>query len=58
MKETRTSPPTYAEVVAEEADKSARLRSLMKQREGLMNRLVELDYSIWVLEEFFRVGSS
>ncbi len=49
--------PDVAEVVAEEADKSARLRSLMRQREGLVNRLVELDYSIWVLEEFFRAGS-
>ncbi len=57
MKEVIISRP-YADVVAEEADKSARLRSLMRQREGLVNRLVELDYAIWILEEFFRTGSS
>jgi len=53
------------EVVPDETDpdssrsfKSIRLRLLMKEREDVMKRLVQLDYSIWVLEEFFRMGSS
>lgn len=36
--------------------KKAQLRLLMKEREGVVSRLVELDYAIWTLEEFFRAG--
>ena len=34
-----------------------RLRLLMKEREDAVNRLVELDYAIWNLEELFRAGT-
>ena len=37
--------------------KAVRLRLLMKEREDAGRRLAELDYTIWVLEEFFRTGS-
>lgn len=37
--------------------KKVQLRLLMKEREDVVRRLVELDYTIWVLEEFFRAGS-
>ena len=32
------------------------LRLLMKEREDVVSRLVELDYAIWILEEPFRAG--
>ncbi|MDG7008718.1 MAG: hypothetical protein JRN06_10860 [Nitrososphaerota archaeon] len=32
----------------------AQLRLLMKEREDVASKLVDLDYSIWVLEELFR----
>jgi hypothetical protein len=32
------------------------LRLLMKDREEVISNLVQLDYSIWVLEEFFRAN--
>jgi hypothetical protein len=37
--------------------KKVQLRLLMKEREAVVARLVELDYSIWVMEEFFRSGT-
>ncbi|MDE1852132.1 MAG: hypothetical protein KGI38_00075 [Thaumarchaeota archaeon] len=41
---------------ASKSFKKVQLRLLMKEREDVVKRLVELDYSIWVLEEFFRAG--
>ena len=35
--------------------KTVQLRLLMKDREELFSRLVEIDFEIWVLEESFRV---
>jgi hypothetical protein len=53
--------PTPREVAPEETHdevsrsfKSVQLRLLMKEREEVVSRLVQLDYSIWVLEELFR----
>lgn len=37
--------------------KRAQLRLLMKEREDVASRLVELDYSIWAIEELFRAGN-
>ena len=37
--------------------KKVQLRLLMKEREDVVSKLVELDYAIWTLEEFFRAGS-
>jgi hypothetical protein len=37
--------------------KKVQLRLLMKEREDVVSLLVELDYKIWVLEEFFRSGN-
>jgi hypothetical protein len=37
---------------------AGRLRLVMEQREEVVSRLVDLDYQIWVLEEFFRGGSA
>lgn len=37
--------------------KLVQLRLLMKEREDIVARLVELDYNIWVLEEFFRANN-
>jgi hypothetical protein len=37
--------------------KTVQLRLLMKERENQVKKLVDLDYSIWVLEEFFRSGN-
>ncbi len=34
--------------------KAVQLRLLMMEREDEVGRLVQLDYDIWVLEEFFR----
>jgi hypothetical protein len=36
--------------------KKVQLRLLMKEREDVVSRLVELDYAIWALEEHFRAG--
>jgi hypothetical protein len=36
--------------------KGVHLRLLMKEREEVVSKLVELDYQIWTLEEFFRSG--
>jgi hypothetical protein len=36
--------------------KKVQLRLLMKEREDVVSRLVELDYAIWILEELFREG--
>ena len=36
--------------------KRVQLRLLMKEREDVVSRLVELDYAIWTLEEHFRAG--
>ena len=36
--------------------KKAHLRLLMKEREDVVSKLVELDYTIWTLEEFFRAA--
>jgi hypothetical protein len=36
--------------------KKVQLRLLMKEREYVVSRLVELDYAIWTLEEHFRAG--
>ncbi|QQG47998.1 MAG: hypothetical protein HY247_04285 [archaeon] len=38
------------------AIKAAKLRRLMKQRERLGSRLMETDFAIWALEEFFRTA--
>lgn len=40
-----------------ETFKEVQLRLLMKEREGVVSRLEELDYAIWTLEEHFRGGS-
>jgi hypothetical protein len=37
--------------------KAVQLRLLMKEREDQVMKLVDLDYSIWVLEEYFRCDS-
>ena len=37
--------------------KKVQLRLLMKEREHAVSKLVELDYTIWTLEEFFRAGN-
>jgi hypothetical protein len=37
--------------------KKVQLRLLMKEREDVVSRLVELDYAIWILEEYFRAGN-
>ena len=37
--------------------KAFQLRLLMKERESVMAELVQLDYSIWVLEESFRTAN-
>ncbi len=37
--------------------KKVQLRLLMKEREDVVSRLVELDYAIWTLEEHFRAGN-
>lgn len=37
--------------------KKMQLRLLMKEREDVVSRLVEMDYTIWVLEEYFRSGN-
>ena len=37
--------------------KAFQLRLLMKEREKAMAELVQLDYSIWVLEESFRTAN-
>jgi hypothetical protein len=42
---------------ASESFKKLQLRLLMKEREDVVAKLVELDYSIWVIEEFFRSGT-
>ena len=36
--------------------KTVQLRLLMKEREDVVSKLVELDYKIWTLEEYFREG--
>ena len=36
--------------------KEYRLRTIMKQREEIVARLIDLDFEVWVLEEFFRCG--
>ena len=48
------------EAVPEESGpfKEVQLRLLMNEREDVVKKLVELDYYIWVLEEFFRSGGS
>jgi hypothetical protein len=38
--------------------KLVQLRFLMSEREEFVRKLVDLDYSIWVLEEYFRNESS
>ena len=38
--------------------KKVQLRLLMKEREDVVSRLVELDYAIWTLEERFRAGEA
>jgi len=40
------------------AFKKVQLRLLMKEREDVVSRLVELDYAIWTLEEHLRAGGS
>ena len=37
--------------------KTVQLRLLMKEREDVVSKLVELDYKIWTLEEYFREGA-
>jgi len=65
MKHSRAIPTPRAEVAPEDSNmeasksfKAVTLRLLMKEREDVVNQLVQLDYSIWVLEEFFRSGST
>jgi hypothetical protein len=36
---------------------AVQLRLAMNEREAVMRRLVDLDYQIWGLEEFFRNGT-
>lgn len=38
--------------------KKVQLRLLMKEREEVVSKLVELDYTIWALEEYFRAGNT
>lgn len=52
------APPEEANAEASKSFKAVQLRLLMKEREDVVARLVELDYTIWTLEEFFRTGSS
>ncbi len=65
MKQNGALPTPRAEAAPKDRNMEAsrpfrafHLRLLMKEREGVVNRLVQLDYSIWVLEEFFRNASS
>jgi hypothetical protein len=60
---TAQLPSAPREVAPEETHEEAsmsfkrvQLRLLMKEREEVVSRLVELDYSIWVLEEMFRTN--
>ncbi len=53
--------PRAIEVAPDETDteasrsfKTLQLRLLMKEREDQVLKLVDLDYSIWVLEEYLR----
>ncbi len=50
---------TPEEILYEESKsfKTALLRLLMKQREDVARRLIELDFDIWALEEFFRTDT-
>lgn len=60
MERRGSSPSTAAEVAPEETSPAAKsfktihLRPLMKEREDLFRRMIEVDYDIWVLE-FLRV---
>ncbi len=63
MKQRKAPPLPRAETAPEDSNmeaskpfKTIELRLLMKEREDVVSRLVQLDYSIWVLEEFFRAG--
>ncbi len=65
MRETTAGVSRPIEVAPEEtipeaskSFKAVQLRLLMKEREDEVQKLVELDYSIWVLEEYFRNGGS
>ena len=65
MKQSKVLPAPQSEAFPEDGNmeaskpfKSVNLRLLMEEREEVVNRLVQLDYSIWVLEEFFRTTSS
>ncbi len=39
------------------SSRGSRLKVLMREREDLVGRLMEIDFAIWVLEESFRAGS-
>ncbi len=63
MKANETRHLRPVEVAPEETNpavsksfKAVQLRLLMKEREDEVRKLVQLDYDIWVLEEFFRSG--
>lgn len=53
--ETEEGAPEEADGEASRSFKAVQLRLLMKEREVEVQKLVELDYSIWAIEEFFRV---
>jgi hypothetical protein len=49
----------FEDAVTDAADsvKMVHLRLLMKEREDAFLRIVDLDYAIWILEEYFRTGA-
>ncbi len=63
MKATQARRSPLEEIFDETASEDSKyfnlvhLRLLMKEREDVVNRLVELDYAIWILEEHFRTGT-
>ncbi len=65
MKTKQARAARLIEVAPEETDPDAsrsfrkvQLRLLLKEREDVVSRLVNLDDTIWTLEEYFRAGGS
>jgi hypothetical protein len=54
LSSAREVAPDETHAGASKSSKSGKLRLLMKEREDVASRLVELDYLIWALEEIFR----
>ncbi len=60
----KVSSPAPVEVSPEEKTpevarsfKTVQLRLLMREREDVFRKLIDMDYTIWVLEEYFRTGT-